>query len=181
MAAISWRCLPNWNVYETWHLKCCYIFNSHYSHRTCNLSTCLPPTRITQVIWSHLLCFSASSKVWVHFFSRSTLCFFPSAGGRLQRELKYTEDVRGEGSGVTFEMIIQTPRTGHNNLLSVESLLLHYDALKAATKITVDMFGMWVVRLSSYFTSIIRKWLPGSCDRSNTSALCCMSWSAWAI
>ncbi|KAI0231125.1 hypothetical protein LSAT2_018506 [Lamellibrachia satsuma] len=75
------------------------------------------------------------------------------AGGRLQKEIKYTQDVRGEGSGITFEMIIQTPKTGHNNLLSVNSLLRHYEALRAATKITVDMYGITWTFKDLCFTS----------------------------
>ena len=63
-------------------------------------------------------------------------------GGRLTKELEYTTSILGEGSGTTNEIIIQTldPSSTNRNLLTVDSMLLHYKALKAATKVTVDMF-----------------------------------------
>ncbi|KAK2149885.1 hypothetical protein LSH36_433g03015 [Paralvinella palmiformis] len=60
-------------------------------------------------------------------------------GGRLQTELDYTKKVLGEGSGSTYEIVIQTPSKG-GSVLSAQSLLLHYKALRAATKISVELF-----------------------------------------
>lgn len=68
-----------------------------------------------------------------------SVCF--AEGGRLEQELSYTKKTLGEGSGITFEIIIQTPKRG-NNILTPESLLLHQQALQAATRISVDMYGM---------------------------------------
>ncbi len=59
----------------------------------------------------------------------------------MESELRYTRDTLGEGSGTTAELVIQTPQHG-GSLLSPESLKLHYDALHAATRVTVDMFDM---------------------------------------
>ena len=64
-----------------------------------------------------------------------------SEGGRLERELSYTKKILGEGSGITSEIIIQTPKKD-GNILSVDSLLLHYKAVYAATKVHVDMYDM---------------------------------------
>ena len=64
-----------------------------------------------------------------------------SEGGRLEKELQYIRKTLGEGSGTTSEIIIQTPKRGVN-VLSQESLSLHYQALLAATRVHVDMFDM---------------------------------------
>lgn len=67
--------------------------------------------------------------------------FVFSDGGRLQEELSYTRSKLGEGSGTTSELLIQTPKKGVN-LLSQDSMLLHLQAVLAATHITVDMYDM---------------------------------------
>jgi len=65
-----------------------------------------------------------------------------SEGGRLTQEVTYTTAALGEGSGTINELIIQTPHTPGGNVLLVDSLLVHYNALKAATKVSVYMFDM---------------------------------------
>ena len=67
--------------------------------------------------------------------------FSIAEGGRLHKELAYTMEILGEGSGTTPELIIQTPKKG-DNLLTVESMLLHLDALQAAVDVEVDMFDV---------------------------------------
>ena len=74
-----------------------------------------------------------------HFYN----CFdfiFP-AGGRISKELQYTEHALGKGSGVINELVMQTSSSG-TNVLSVDSLLLHLEVLQAAISTTVDMFDM---------------------------------------
>jgi EST family sterol transporter len=66
------------------------------------------------------------------------------AGGRLSHELAYTMKWLGEGSGTTYELLIQTPRVGNTGasgpgVLSTSSLLQHLEAVKAATKLTVEI------------------------------------------
>ena len=61
--------------------------------------------------------------------------------GRLEHELAYSKSRLGEGSGITSELIIQTPQHG-GSVLSVDSLLLHYNALLAASQVEVDMYDM---------------------------------------
>ena len=61
--------------------------------------------------------------------------------GRLEHELAYSKSRLGEGSGITSELIIQTPQHG-GSILSVDSLLLHYNALLVASQVTVDMYDM---------------------------------------
>lgn len=63
-------------------------------------------------------------------------------GGRLSRELNYVVSSLGEGSGTTSELVLQLPKVSGSNVLTVESLLLHLDAVKAATKVAVDMFDI---------------------------------------
>lgn len=64
-----------------------------------------------------------------------------SEGGRLEKELEYTRKTLGEGSGTTYELILQTPKNT-KNLLNLDSLLLHYHTVLEATKIEVEMDGM---------------------------------------
>ncbi|XP_041359146.1 protein patched homolog 1-like isoform X2 [Gigantopelta aegis] len=63
-------------------------------------------------------------------------------GGRLERELKYTKETVGEGSGSTSELVIQTPKRVGANLLNVDSLSLHLQAVLKATKINVVIDGI---------------------------------------
>ena len=85
-----------------------------------------------------------------------------SEGGRLSRELAYTLKWLGEGSGTTYEMIIQVPQSaavsgdvgggsgagGSSNVLSVRSMLQHLDAVRAATKLSVNVFDVYVFTFS---------------------------------
>ena len=59
-------------------------------------------------------------------------------GGRLGRELAYVEETLGSGSGGINQMLIQTGE-GSSNLLTPESLLMHLQVLKKATRVTVEM------------------------------------------
>ncbi|ESO92335.1 hypothetical protein LOTGIDRAFT_71238, partial [Lottia gigantea] len=61
-------------------------------------------------------------------------------GGRLEKELEYTRKTIGEGSGNSNELVIQTPKKG-TNILTKESLLLHLEAVKKATEISVKVDG----------------------------------------
>ena len=63
-----------------------------------------------------------------------------SDGGRLEKEIAYTTKILGEGSGITNEIVIQTPKTDFN-ILTRDNLLLHHEALMAATQVQVQMFG----------------------------------------
>ena len=69
------------------------------------------------------------------------LFFVFSEGGRLQQEIAYTDKVLGEGYGFTNELIIQTPKTG-SNVLSQRSLLKHFQAVRAATRVRIEMYGL---------------------------------------
>ena len=75
-------------------------------------------------------------------------------GGRLSDELAYTVKWLGEGSGTTYEMLIQTP-PGHvsnvdvgapssSGVLSVKSMLQHLEAVRAATTLSVEVFDVYV-------------------------------------
>lgn len=57
-------------------------------------------------------------------------------GGRLQKELAYTEKVLGKGHGSTNELVIQTGQ----GVLTSQGMLRHQKALYAATKVTVEVF-----------------------------------------
>ncbi|RUS84708.1 hypothetical protein EGW08_007536, partial [Elysia chlorotica] len=68
-------------------------------------------------------------------------------GGRLERELDYVRETIGEGSGTSYELVIQTQREGGPSLLTVDSVWLHYRSLLAATKIEVHVGGIsWSFR-----------------------------------
>ncbi|CAL1543201.1 unnamed protein product, partial [Lymnaea stagnalis] len=71
-------------------------------------------------------------------------------GGRLEKELNYVKDTIGVGSGTSYELIIQTPKKGIS-LLNMDSVMLHYQAVLAATKIKVDIDGLtWGFREICY-------------------------------
>ncbi|XP_074642065.1 protein patched homolog 1-like [Tubulanus polymorphus] len=80
-------------------------------------------------------------------------------GGRLQKELQYTEKILGLGSGTTSELIIQTPHNNglnsNNNILTAASFLLHLKAVKAATQVEVDLYGRtWKFRDICFVPSV---------------------------
>ncbi|XP_076440508.1 protein patched homolog 1-like isoform X2 [Babylonia areolata] len=67
-------------------------------------------------------------------------------GGRLEQELKYTRDTLGEGSGTSYEVLIQTPKK-RKNLLNIDSILLHFQAVYEATQVQVEIDGVtWKFR-----------------------------------
>jgi len=85
-------------------------------------------------------------------------------GGRLSDELAYTLKWLGEGSGTTYELIIQSPRRAvgpwvdgptrsSSNVLTVKSMLQHLEAVRAVTKLSVELFDVYVP-LSPYLTYI---------------------------
>ncbi|EDO48180.1 predicted protein, partial [Nematostella vectensis] len=61
------------------------------------------------------------------------------AGGRLEEELAYTKGALGEGFGASQELIIQTPNIEGTNILTPNALLLHLEAVRKATKVTVTI------------------------------------------
>ncbi|KAL8598952.1 hypothetical protein ACOMHN_006762 [Nucella lapillus] len=67
-------------------------------------------------------------------------------GGRLEQELKYTRDTLGEGSGTSYEVLIQTPKE-RKNLLNIDSILLHFKAVYEASQVQVEIDGVtWKFR-----------------------------------
>jgi patched 1 protein len=63
-------------------------------------------------------------------------------GGRLERELRYTQAALGEADASTHQLVIQTPRDPEASLLHPAALLSHLDVVKAATSVTVQLFDM---------------------------------------
>nr|CAD7573269.1 unnamed protein product [Timema californicum] len=83
----------------------------------------------------------------------STLCVWsgtPHAtsarreGGRLERELHYTETALGEADTSTHQLVIQAPKDPGASLLHPAALLTHLQVLRAATAVTVHLFDMTV-------------------------------------
>lgn len=63
-------------------------------------------------------------------------------GGRLEKELRYTQKTLGEASGSTHQLLIQTPKDPGSSLLHSGALLTHLDVVKAATSVSVHLFDM---------------------------------------
>lgn len=68
--------------------------------------------------------------------------------GRLEKELQYTKDSLGEGSGTTNELLIHATNDDYvnnndqdSNILSVDSLQRHLKAVQVAIDVKVDIFG----------------------------------------
>lgn len=78
----------------------------------------------------------------VGHFIMSNLNNLFAEGGRLSEELEYTESVLGEGYGSSSQIIVQTPPedSQSKNMLTKESLLLHLQAVLAATQTEVHLF-----------------------------------------
>ena len=81
-------------------------------------------------------------------------------------ELAYTLRWLGEGSGTTYELVIQTPRrvdqevdvdtrssASTKNVLSVRSMLQHLEAVRAATTLSVELFDVYVADSLISYTS----------------------------
>ena len=62
-----------------------------------------------------------------------------SEGGRLQRELEYVRSSLGEGAGSLHQIVVQTPREEDSSILRAEALLAHYEAVKAASQVSVTV------------------------------------------
>lgn len=62
---------------------------------------------------------------------------------RVDSELNYVNGAIGETSGSTSQLLLQTPRQEHtNNLLTVNALMVHLEALAIATHVTVDLYDV---------------------------------------
>lgn len=63
---------------------------------------------------------------------------------RVDSELNYVYGAIGETSGSTSQLLIQTPSQEHanNNLLTVNALMVHLEALAIATQVTVDLYDV---------------------------------------
>nr|CAD7262462.1 unnamed protein product [Timema shepardi] len=63
-------------------------------------------------------------------------------GGRLERELHYTETALGEADTSTHQLVIQAPKDPGASLLHPAALLTHLQVLRAATAVTVHLFDI---------------------------------------
>ena len=71
------------------------------------------------------------------FFYINFLNYFVE-GGQLEQELAYTKEILGEGYGSTVETVMQTA----DDVINVDTLLRHVEAVKAATRTVVHVDGM---------------------------------------
>lgn len=61
--------------------------------------------------------------------------------GRLEKELQYTKDAVGEGSGTTNELLIHKSNSGLGNILSVGLLQEHLEKVQKAIDVKVTMYN----------------------------------------
>ncbi|XP_072172750.1 protein patched homolog 1-like [Diadema setosum] len=74
-------------------------------------------------------------------------------GGRLEKELEYTEATLGSGWGATSQIIVQTPKKQGENILTQTALLQHVRSAVLATQVEVDMYGVtWSFKDLCYIT-----------------------------
>jgi len=73
---------------------------------------------------------------------------FVIVDGRLEKEIQYTKDSLGEGSGTTNELLIHAANDDYvsnngqeSNILTVDSLQRHLKAVQSAIDVKVDIFG----------------------------------------
>lgn len=68
-------------------------------------------------------------------------------GGRLEKELAYTQKSLGEMESTTHQLLIQTPKNADASVLHPQALLTHLKVLEKATSIQIDMFDTtWSLR-----------------------------------
>lgn len=71
---------------------------------------------------------------------------------RLQSELQYVAQAVGEGSGSTSQLLVQAAKNDRHhqatsNILTVDSLMVHLEALAIATHVTVEHFDVtWSIK-----------------------------------
>lgn len=61
--------------------------------------------------------------------------------------MKYIRKTLGEGFGSTNQIVIQTPKSTGASVLHGNALLLHLQAMRVATNVTVDMFEVYASAL----------------------------------
>lgn len=87
-------------------------------------------------------------------------CFYViTEGGRLTKELEYTDSILGKGHGSISQIIVQAPTpksSDERNVLTRESLSLHLDAVLRATDTNVYLFNKYAYVLIMFMTSMIR-------------------------
>ena len=59
----------------------------------------------------------------------------------MEKEIDYIKETLGDGFENTNQLLIQTPSDENVNILHANALLLHLQALKAGTEVTVEMFS----------------------------------------
>jgi len=57
-------------------------------------------------------------------------------------QLRYVVSSRGKGSQTVRQVVLQKSRKPGKSVLSVDSLIQHLNLLHAATKVSVNLFGM---------------------------------------
>ncbi|XP_063239039.1 protein patched [Bacillus rossius redtenbacheri] len=76
-------------------------------------------------------------------------------GGRLERELRYTQAALGEADSSTHQLVIQTSRDETASLLHPAALLAHLAVVRAAASVTVHLFDItWRLKDMCYSPSI---------------------------
>ena len=67
--------------------------------------------------------------------------FFRLVDGRLEKELQYTKDVAGGGSGTTNELLIHKSNSGLGNILSVGLLQQHLEKVQKAIEVKITLYN----------------------------------------
>lgn len=99
-----------------------------------------PQLKLTLKDYGLKVCLLIIFLVILFIFFIIQFCNSYSEGGRLEKEMKYIRTTLGEGFGSTNQIVIQTPKATGANVLHANALLFHLEAMKVATKVTVEMF-----------------------------------------
>lgn len=82
---------------------------------------------------------------------------------RIDSELNYINGAIGETSGSTSQLLIQTPRqdNSNDNVLTVDALMVHLEALAIATHVTIDLYDVtWSLKELCYTPTLPEFDLP---------------------
>lgn len=75
--------------------------------------------------------------------------------GRVGKELNYIQQKLGSNYGTSSQVVIQTPKLKGDDVLNVNSFVIHLTAMQLATQVAVDMFGRtWNLKDICYSPSV---------------------------
>lgn len=105
----------------------------------------------------------------------SDLMSWVQRSSRIEAELEFVAKSMKEGTGSTGQLLIQTPREQNvDNILTVDALMIHLEAMAIATHVTVDMDDItWSLKDICFTPTLPDFEGPGTVNMMMESAMPC--------